>query len=91
MENVMTHDELMAKILEFDNSCNTSGSDKEVPKSSGWDCYELHSMASALRAVVELHKPNADGDECANCGWECGKELISFPCPTIQAIEKELK
>jgi hypothetical protein len=45
----------------------------------------------ALRAVVELHKPNADGDECANCGWECGKELISYPCPTIKAIEKELE
>ena len=45
---------------------------------------------SALRAVVELHKPNTRGDECANCGWECGRELVSFPCPTIQAIEKEL-
>jgi hypothetical protein len=43
------------------------------------------------RVVVELHKPNARGDECANCGWECGKELVSYPCPTIKAIEKELR
>jgi hypothetical protein len=47
---------------------------------------------SALRAVVELHKPQditlPNGDWGANCtecdGWE-------YPCPTIQAIEKELK
>ena len=45
----------------------------------------------ALRAVVELHKPNPEGDECSHCGWECGGELVSFPCPTIQAIEKELE
>ena len=98
----MTHDELMAKILEFDNSCNTSGSDKEVPKSSGWDCYELHSMASALRAVVELHKPvmqwsgGYDGEEnplyaeqCSDCSSNGFTQ--EYPCQTIQAIEKELK
>ena len=48
----------------------------------------------ALRAVVELHKPReykvagtfTDGlmqTGCACGGW-------SYPCPTIQAIEKEL-
>jgi hypothetical protein len=36
----------------------------------------------ALRAVVELHKPD-DDSFCGICTW-------SFPCPTIQAIEKEL-
>ena len=52
---------------------------------------ELDSPAwAALRAVVELHKPNPEGDECSHCGWECGGELISFPCDTIQSIEKEL-
>ena len=39
---------------------------------------------SALRAVVELHK-------CSNPRFDllcdCGK---AYPCPTIQAIEKEL-
>ena len=49
-------------------------------------------MKDALRAVVGLHKPqditlpNGDwGTNCTQCdGWE-------YPCPTIQAIEKELK
>ena len=84
----MTHDELLAKLLEYDNSCNTAGSDKDVPKSYNWDCYELHSMASALRAAVELHKNyRLDGIyyECSSCGKS------TTYCPTIQAIEKELK
>ena len=46
----------------------------------------------ALRAVVELHRPqeitlpNGEwGNNCHLCdGWE-------YPCPTIQAIEKELE
>jgi hypothetical protein len=49
-------------------------------------------MKDALRAVVELHKPQditlPNGDWGANCtecdGWE-------YPCPTIQAIEKEFR
>lgn len=90
----MTHDELMAKILEFDNSCNTSGSDKDVPKSYNWDCYELHSMASALRAVVELHKPVQsymfEEEACLHCSSEEDRSEILYPCPTIKAIEKEL-
>jgi hypothetical protein len=45
---------------------------------------------SALRAVVELHKPithlgyEDEGFFCANCEFD-------YPCPTIQAIEKELE
>jgi len=41
----------------------------------------------ALRAVVELHKPrdyNA-GNWCIGCNAD-----FEYPCPTIQAIEKEL-
>ena len=93
----MTHDELLAKLLEYDNSCNTAGSDKDVPKSYNWDCYELHSMAKALRAVVELHKPiepdiYLEEDEkylICNVCMEFDEE-VKYPCPTIQAIEKEL-
>jgi len=43
----------------------------------------------ALRAVVELHKPQPD--HCPCCPpvlCECAEV---YPCPTIQAIEKELK
>ena len=41
----------------------------------------------ALKAVVELHKPWPGG--CSHCiNIEGG--YMSYPCPTIQAIEKEL-
>jgi hypothetical protein len=50
-----------------------------------------------LRAVVELHKPTPE-KECKECRAvtdcsECyGVEFVEapYPCPTIQAIEKEL-
>ena len=41
-------------------------------------------VSAALRAVVELHKP--DSNYCDACEWQ-----HAYPCPTIQAIEKELK
>lgn len=46
-------------------------------------------LVLALRAVVELHKPLAEAknspfkDACLGCSKP-------YPCPTIQAIEKEL-
>ena len=48
-------------------------------------------MKDALRAVVELHKPITSGNEtlCAGCPGGYGID-DSYPCPTIQAIEKEL-
>ena len=74
----MTHDELLAKIDSF--SC----------------CSGAHELA--LRAVVELHKPiKSFGDErymaCDHCEeWSTEDALqVAYPCPTIQAIEKELK
>jgi hypothetical protein len=45
-------------------------------------------LLPALRAVVELHKPDHQSEpfpDWANC---CGE---AYPCQTIQAIEKELK
>jgi hypothetical protein len=54
----------------------------EITHWEGW-----HEGARALRAVVELHKPviyiNLRGAECRDCD-------TPYPCPTIQAIEKEL-
>ena len=57
----------------------------------------------ALRAVVELHKPKYwenihdpswNGNECSVCftdgTLETPSARIDYPCPTIQAIEKEL-
>jgi hypothetical protein len=70
----MTHDELL----------------KKVSPNSQW--IEEHPSWDALRAVVELHKPQEitlpDGDWGLNCG-HCDIGL-TYPCPTIQAIEKEL-
>ena len=45
----------------------------------------------ALRAIVELHRPeplDERGDVCLTC---CPDLLTLYPCPTIQAIEKELR
>jgi len=49
-------------------------------------------MKDALRAVVELHKPDSTGG-CNACEqWTNeGAYQLPYPCPTIQAIEKELK
>jgi hypothetical protein len=64
---------------------------------------ELVIRTNALRAVVEMHRPNSLGqcDDsvllCWGCGeWGCETNCrcdchSNYPCPTIQAIEKELK
>lgn len=62
----------------------------------------LAKQMTALRAVVELHKPLvlqncADVECCGNGNYcsHCVEEATDYynhpyPCPTIQAIEKEL-
>ena len=80
----MTHDELLAEITAYERrTCNSAQDDST--------CVSLHPLAIALRAVVELHKPQditlPNGEWGTNCiicdGWQ-------YPCETIQAIEKEL-
>jgi hypothetical protein len=73
----MTHDELLAKI-------------KPTLTYSPNAKFGAIPILNALRAVVEFHKPvpwdNGEGDSgifCPHCPDE-------YPCPTIQAIEKEL-
>lgn len=71
----MTHEELLAKIGE--------------PADEGYEYCDI-IFNKALRAVVELHKPSSIPD------WVPTKEELmcwcahKYPCPTIQAIEKEL-
>ena len=74
----MTHDELLARIDD----------DKKFLEQYFGGKFKGQS---ALRAVVELHKPTYDfgNGHCLNCAY-AGGELMSYPCPTIQAIEKEL-
>ena len=45
---------------------------------------ELNNILRAIRAVVELHKVDEFNDCCNGC-------YSDLPCPTIQAIQKELK
>ena len=82
----MTHDELLAYINEeievCDPSCNSHKADNQP-----W---------LALRAVVELHKPYYNEGltvgHCKGCQTTLDNitRHVSYPCPTIKAIEKEL-
>jgi len=72
----MTHDELLAEI-----SLASRG--------------EYASLAVALIAVVELHKPDILQGICSYCSRDFIQDCydavpVTYPCPTIQAIEKEL-
>jgi len=73
----MTHEELLTKIESL---------------ADAWA--EPSFNANALRAVVELHTPDWR-NQCSHClepndHDELNKNYL-YPCPTIQAIEKELK
>ena len=75
----MTHDELLIKINHRLDSSFYSG--------------DSPSTLKALRAVVELHKPelhqNDNVEGCAQCS-SFSYRYVEYPCPTIQAIEMEL-
>ena len=73
----VTHDELLERV-QYNQGYQM-----------GLDGYKI---CSALGSVVELHKPDFMGC-CDNncCGSDaCTSCLNEYPCPTIQAIEKEL-
>ena len=81
----MTHDELLEKIKREEDYLKTYA--------EGYGFV----VTDALRAVVELHKPTEpdiylEEDEkylICNVCMEFDEE-VKYPCPTIQAIEKEL-
>lgn len=75
-----SHDELLAKIEGY----------KEY---SPVDYGQL-DLINALRAMVKLHKPkpvwgSMEDAECEECSWR--KHRCQYPCPTIEAVERELK
>ena len=78
----MTHDELLARINELKYEVGDSGMNEE------------HKASYALRAVVELHKEMKVKRTLSDGDWfeteQCEGCLDFYPCPTIQAIEKEL-
>jgi hypothetical protein len=74
----MTHDQLLAKI----DGLTYMLLPDEIP-------FEY----KALRAVLELHKPeqiNPTYLVCTNC-YDEESGPSDYPCDTIQAIEKELR
>ena len=82
----MNYDELLAKI---------DGTGFQYGEDYVWkiDGAELKKGTNALRLVVELHKPIQDKKLwCEGCRVEDDDWYsIEYPCPTIQAIEKELE
>ena len=88
----MTHDELLAKI-------EASGFVQGEDYVWSLDGQAVKKTNAALRAVVELHKPIEEGgklwcqqEDCYNHVEFLERDDCScdYPCPTIQAIEKEL-
>ena len=43
-------------------------------------------QTKTLKAIIELHKPDSAGF-CSEC---FGTPYVTYPCSTIQVIEKEL-
>ena len=73
----MTHEELLDKM----------------PLGYWYSQNELNGILRALRAVVELHKPD-EQSLCSECSLETNgifQWAVTWPCLTIQLIEKELK
>ena len=70
----MTHEELLAKIDHMWND--------------DFD-YVIEQNRKALRAVVELHKPDWSNN---NQGLSCAAHymLTDYPCQTIQVITDQL-
>jgi hypothetical protein len=71
----MTHDKLRDYIDKFD----AAGMVKEP-------------TVAAIRAVVELHKVQECDCDCTRTHEPiCDECIEDYPCPTIQAIEREIK
>ena len=76
----MTHDELLDRIAQ----AGLEPHGNVMPT----------HLVLALRAVVELHKeiPSRGANYPAHfpSAPDCAECSLNYPCPTIQAIEKEL-
>jgi hypothetical protein len=75
----MTHEEVLERIVKLSVTPETN----VVPS----------ELATALMAVVELHKPESRRMPfCVECRavWQGEIDVVLYPCPTIKAIEKVL-
>jgi len=77
----LTHNDLLALIEDGIEVCSPDCS-KHQRSNAPW---------AALRAVVELHKPD-ENNQCFECEyyWIDEIKFCDYPCHTIQLIEKEL-
>ena len=79
----MSHDELLAEIDKY--LVPTLAESEIGNKAIG--------ILKALRAILELHKPIDISEKAYQTDLSCNGCADGFepyPCPTIQAIEKEL-
>ena len=72
----MTHDELLDKIYWHW---------RKDPRGDGLQT--ISDYRRVILAVVELHRPEEQDHKQYEKCWNCN---LVYPCPTIQAIEKEL-
>jgi hypothetical protein len=98
----MIQDELLAKIdkhYKFEYKPFVKTHELHDDCSNGFGCPPCKTtinywFTNALRAVVELHKPVQsymfEEKTCSHCSSEEDRSEILYPCPTIQAIQKEL-
>lgn len=92
----MTHDELLKKIREDFFFTQGLGTVLHMNSCSSYPCHcsaidETHlKLRNAMLSIVELHKPELmiSSSYCVECTNNL--ETVIYPCPTIQAIEKEL-
>jgi len=86
----MTHDELLALINDEIEVCEPECNQHQ----------RINAPWLALRAVVELHKPleqfhlwldKSMIENSRKLPFMCKLCRVEYPCPTIQAIEKELR
>lgn len=80
----MTHNELLALINDEIEVCEPECNQHQ----------RVNAPWLALCAVVEMHKPifypDIKGIERCSSMCNVAGQYVNYPCPTIQAIEKEL-
>ena len=88
----MTHDELLTKLEQRYWKMFNHNSQDQTESGIEHRTF-IQNQYFALRAVVELHKPERIIMKGFKTEYWCmadNNEPTPYPCPTIQAIEKEL-
>ena len=85
--DVLNHDEMGHGHLRHEYAWMT----KEDADWIAWSRTALPAAVAALRAVADLHQPDACWADRLDCG-ACSSydECVQWPCPTIQAVQDTL-